>query len=247
MTAVFEFFLSSLFPHKCLVCGTYNGLREGFSGKPGKLCDVCAKDFVFLSRDEVCSACGRPLPGNKTGGVCGFCVKNKNSFSVARSVVFFSGTAAESVKRFKYGGDFPMGDFLSSLVLDFFPSDFGAFDVVVPVPLHLERLRSREFNQSCFISSKLALALKKDYAPFVLQRVRNTQPQTSLLKRKERKSNVRGAFCVRESEREKIKGKKVMVFDDIFTTGSTVEECSSVLISSGADKVKALTVFRTPF
>lgn len=243
-SALSEFFLSSVFPRKCLVCGLCPDVREdGLLWKSADLCAVCSKQFVFLSSEDVCSVCGNPVVG---GGVCGSCVEGGRSFSVARSIVLFSGAAAKAARRFKYGGDFSVGRFLSSLVVDFFPSDMGEFDVVVPVPLHPLGIKTREFNQCCVISSKLASVFKKSWRPFVLERVRNTAPQASFLRRRERKANVRGAFSLRESEKGKIKGKKVMLFDDIFTTGSTVEECSAALVSGGAAEVKVLTVFRTP-
>jgi len=124
--------------------------------------------------------------------------------------------------------------------------DFGDFDVVVPVPLHLRRLRDREFNQSAVVSSRVAASFEKEHAPFVLKRVKDTAPQASLTRIKERRDNVRSAFSLRKEIKGKIRNRKVMLFDDIFTTGSTIEECSAALIHAGAEEVKALTVFRTP-
>ncbi len=236
-----EFFLSSLFPHGCVVCGLHSGSQSG-----GSLCGSCGGGFVFLSSEDICPVCGTPLAANKSAALCGSCVESRGSFSLARSVVLFSGAAATVARRFKYGGDFSLGNFLFSLVADFFPSGFGDFDSVVPVPLHPERLKDREFNQSCVVSSKIALAFKKDHMPFVLERVKNTTPQASFSRRRDRRHNVRGAFSVRDSEREKIRGKKIMLFDDIFTTGSTANECAAALVSAGAEEVKVLTVFRTP-
>lgn len=243
-SALSEFFLSSVFPRKCLVCGSApDGREEGLLRENADLCAVCSKQFVFLSSGDMCSVCGNPFAG---GGVCGSCIEGGRSFSIARSIFLFSGAAAKAGRRFKYGGDFSLGRLLSSLAVDFFPSDMGEFDVVVPVPLHPGRIKTREFNQCCVISSKLASAFAKCWRPFVLERVRNTAPQASFARSRERKANVRGAFSLRESEKDKIKGKKVMLFDDIFTTGSTVEECSAALVSGGVAEVKVLTVFRTP-
>lgn len=149
-------------------------------------------------------------------------------------------------KLFKYGGRFHLASAFTSLVVDFFPADFGDFEVVIPVPLHIRRIREREFNQSALVSSKLASRLGKYHAPFALKKVVDTPPQASLPKIRDRKVNVRGAFMVTDAGEKAVKGKKVMLFDDIFTTGSTIDECAAALLSHGAAEVKGLTVFRTP-
>ncbi len=189
--------------------------------------------------------CGNTVAGKK-GSLCGPCSVEKRSFSIARSVLFFSGSAAACARDFKYRGAFSTAAFLSSLTVDSFPEDFGDFQTVVPVPLHLRRLREREFNQSALVSSRVALHFGKKHAPFVLKRVKDNPPQASISSHKERRANVRAAFSVRRSEAEKIRNRRVMLFDDIFTTGSTIEECSAMLVHAGAREVKSLTIFRTP-
>ncbi len=241
-----EGLLESLFPRRCSVCGLFltSRVREEKFIK-GNLCVGCERGFIFLSAEEICKCCGNVLAANTTGSVCGSCIGGKHIFSLARSVVAFAGPAADSVKLLKYAGQFQLGGFLSMLVLDFFPADFGGFDVVVPVPLHPARLRQREFNQSALVSSKLALSMKKPHVPFALERVLNTTPQASFSGINERRKNVRGAFSTRGSERKNLKNKRVMLFDDVFTTGSTVNECAEALLCAGAREVKVLTVFRT--
>ena len=241
-----ENLLGSLFPDRCVLCGLFLTSRvPGEKFTRGDLCAGCERGFFFFSTDEICKCCGNVLAANTSGSVCGSCIGGNNSFSLARSVAAFSGPASDSAKLLKYAGRFHLSGLLSLMVLDFFPKDFGGFDVVVPVPLHPTRLRQREFNQSALISSKLALSMKKPHAPFALKRVVNTTPQASLPGMKERKNNVRGAFSIRDSGRKDIKNAKVMIFDDIFTTGSTVNECAAALLCAGACEVKALTVFRT--
>ncbi|WP_462137205.1 double zinc ribbon domain-containing protein [Candidatus Mycalebacterium sp.] len=245
------FILSLLFPKSCVVCDSVfpQNLKAEAESAPdlsGFLCPACAEGFVFLSPPDICSLCGNPLAENHSKSLCGSCVASQRHFSIARSIVLFSGPAARAAKNFKYGGRFSLGPVFSSLVVDFFPSDFGDFEVVVPVPLHLRRIREREFNQSAVISSKVTSRLGKEHAPFALQRVVDTTSQASFSKSRDRKANVRGTFAITDAGKKAVENKKVLLFDDIFTTGSTVDECSTVLLSGGAAEVKVLTVFRTP-
>ena len=232
--------LSLLFPPCCPVCGEYsrNGSRDN------GLCAGCAEEFVFLSGKSVCGSCGNPLAGGGVG-VCGACLQGR-SFSVARSVILFKGKAAGAAKRFKYAGDFSLAGLFSSLVARRFPEELRGFETVVPVPLHPRRLREREFNQSALVSPAVAAATGGRHAPFVLERVLDTTPQASFPKKGDRRKNVRGAFRVSPSRRGEVRGRDILVFDDIFTTGATVDECSKALLKAGAKRVGALTVFRTP-
>lgn len=247
-----EFFLSGLFPSKCAVCAAYIGNPAGGGSENpvlGKnLCPPCEKGFIFLPEKDVCSLCGNLL-AQGTGGagaVCGACVSTDRFFSSARSVVLFSGSGASAAKRFKYGGDFSLGKFFADIVLTSFPAQLGEFDCVAPIPLHPKRLKEREFNQSAVVSSAVSAELGKEHMPFVIERVKDTVPQASFQRKNDRKRNVRGAFKVAEGAKNVIKGARVLVFDDIFTTGATVDECSKALLSAGAREVSALTVFRTP-
>ncbi|QMU55773.1 MAG: hypothetical protein GKS04_01010 [Candidatus Mycalebacterium zealandia] len=244
-----SFLISLLFPKSCVVCDSVFSEPPHAENSPDlsvSLCQACAEGFIPLSPPDICPLCGNPLVENHSNSPCGSCFVSQKHFSIARSIVLFSGPAARVAKIFKYDGRFSLGTFFSSLVVDFFPSDMGDFEVVIPVPLHLNRIREREFNQSAVISSKVASRLGKKHAPSALKRVINTTPQVSFSKSRDRKANMRGAFAITDEGKKAVKNKKVLLFDDIFTTGSTLDECSATLLSGGAAEVKALTVFRTP-
>ncbi len=113
--------------------------------------------------------------------------------------------------------------------------------MIVPVPLHLERLRWRGFNQSLLLARAIGQARHTPVDPFLLERIRSTTPQTQL-KGKERRTNVRGAFHV--SDAEKLTGKTVLLIDDVYTSGATTEECARTLRRSGAATVDVFTLAR---
>jgi ComF family protein len=149
----------------------------------------------------------------------------------------------EAVHRLKYGRHTSLSRPLSALVRKTFLEcwDGTTVDLLIPVPLHLKRLRQRGFNQAHLLIRRWA---KHDGIPFdglTLLRNRWTEPQTAL-SRKERKKNIKDAFLIKY--RERIRGKKIVLVDDVYTTGSTVNECARVLMKAGAELVDVLTLAR---
>jgi ComF family protein len=149
----------------------------------------------------------------------------------------------EAVSRFKFGGVArlagPLGTLLVEHVDPAFP--FSDLDLVVPVPLHPRRLRERGFNQSLLLARQVS---KRQSIPLdftSLQRVRQTAPQTRL-SGPERRKNVRGAFRV--TAPESVAGRRVLLVDDVFTTGATIQECTESLLEAGAKEVCVLTLAR---
>ncbi|HEV8713562.1 MAG TPA: ComF family protein [Candidatus Binatia bacterium] len=116
-----------------------------------------------------------------------------------------------------------------------------AYDLIVPVPLHPDRLRWRGFNQSLILARAVGCARQLTVDPFLLERIRPTVPQTQL-SASERRANVRGAFAVRATER--LEEKRVLLVDDVYTSGATVEECAKVLYRAGAEVVDVFTLAR---
>jgi ComF family protein len=149
----------------------------------------------------------------------------------------------EAIHMFKYGKKTslcrPLGLLARETFFRFW--DVSAIDLLVPVSLHVKRLRERGFNQAHLLIRRWA---KEEEIPFdgrALSRDRWTEPQTSL-SRTERQKNIRGAFSVRHSEQ--IKGRKILLVDDVYTTGATVNECARVLMKAGAQRVDVLTLAR---
>ena len=148
------------------------------------------------------------------------------------------------VHRFKYGrraslGE-PLGRSMARLCRPWFrPSDL---DLIVPVPLHPRRLRWRGFNQSVLLGRQVGRAWGLRLDPFVLTRKMDTSPQSGL-SLKERRPNVQGAFAI--APRRTVEGMRLLLVDDIYTSGATVNECSRVLLRSGAREVQVLTLGRT--
>lgn len=201
------------------------------------------------------------------GHLCGNCSEKPPSFDVAVSAGRYAGALAKAIKLFKYKKKVQLGKRLTELALQSsliertlqnahnpiaaktvwgYPAHradtaVSAQTVIIPVPLHVKRLRKREFNQSAIIGSVIGKTYGIPVAANTLMRHRHTRPQVELDGR-DRKENVAGAFSVENLKI--IEGKEIILIDDVYTSGSTINECSKVLKKNGAEKVSVITIAR---
>ncbi|GIW46868.1 MAG: amidophosphoribosyltransferase [Deltaproteobacteria bacterium] len=230
--------LELVFPDLCPYC------ESPFRGRG--FCSKCLKSIRFI-KGSVCLKCGVPFNSHSQTAshhLCGLCLSgNEFCFHRARSVAVYDGMLKEMLHKFKYNGRLSLGEPISQVFVEGFPSDFEPVDLVVPVPLHLNKLRKREYNQSLILGLKVAKFLGVCIDPFVIKREVDTKPQFEITNRSERLRNVRNAFRVVNTK--KVKNKSVLVLDDVFTTGSTSNECSRVLLDAGASCVQVVTLMRS--
>jgi ComF family protein len=197
--------------------------------------------------EPYCKRCGRPLPpGVHETADCRECRDAKLPFDICRSVFYYSPPVDELIKKFKFKHNFAAGRWLldgacvrATMQPDYFPG-FGAADGVAPVPLHPIRTLQRGFNQSEYFAATLGAQWRVAQMPCLVRR-RYTRPQ-SRLPLKEREKNVRGAFAVKKNA--PVAGKKLILVDDVMTSGATVYECARVLKEAGAAEVYIFTIAR---
>jgi ComF family protein len=222
--------LAFFFPPLCPVCekiiceGICSNCREGIRLIKGPLCTICGVPFVSnVSSDHICSEC----------------IKKKKPFSHARSAGIYVGTLLEAIHMLKYKGKTSLAKPLGVLMADYLHEN--DYDVLVPVPLHKTRLKERGFNHSLLLGRIIARRhnLHLDYLNLI--RARATMPQIDL-KGNARASNVRGAFEVKKTSL--FMDKKVLLIDDVYTTGATVSECAKVLKKAGAREIGVFTLAR---
>lgn len=160
---------------------------------------------------------------------------------MARALGSYEGSLREAIHRWKYQGKTYLTPFLGEWMEEGLRRywDPEALDLLIPVPLHIERLRDRGFNQALLLVKELSRRTGIPYPLKVLQKRIPTVPQVHL-SGAEREKGVRGVFHVKR--REKITGKSVLLVDDVYTTGATINECSKVLIAGGAERVDVLTL-----
>ncbi|MFZ1980630.1 MAG: ComF family protein, partial [Smithella sp.] len=164
-------------------------------------------------------------------------------FSYARAIFSYESFILNAIHQFKYKRDLSIGEMLASFMADFsFPDiDFTDYSLIIPVPLHIKRLRKRGFNQSLVLARAVEHKRQIPVNFSVLKRHKFTLTQTGS-NRDERKENIKGAFEV--TDKKKIDGKNIILIDDVYTTGATINECAKTLIKAGAQKVAVLTLAR---
>ena len=208
-----------LFPPHCPGCGNDSG-----PDADGALCPTCRRDLPSPG-EPLCPGCGIAAAADAAS----FCPSCRGRFAVD-AVVFgapYAGTARELVHRFKYRADFAAGRFLAHLLADRIAAAFPAgVDLVVPVPLHRWRLAGRGFNQAALLARDVARRLGLPVAVAALGRVGNTRTLAGL-NPGERSRELRRAFWVRRPEQAA--GRRILLIDDILTTGATAEGCCRVL------------------
>ncbi len=184
----------------------------------------------------LCEICGLPLA---KAGICDTCCADRPHFLALRAWAVFEKPVQTALHKLKYRRDISMGDSLASHMLPFVRELNWPIDMIVPIPLGKQRRRERGYNQVGMIAKPLAMALNVQYAPDELMRRKETRTQVGLTK-VERRENVHDAFQAGAG----VKGKTVLVMDDVSTTGSTLSSSAGTLYSSGAKDVYALTVAR---
>ena len=230
-----------IFPPRCITCGE---LLERHGPLP--FCPPCLAGIRFI-RSPLCPRCGTPFPATEgEDHLCGDCLMMERPYAVARSVGRYEETLLTAIHRFKYHGRTGIGKVLGKIMADFAAGmwDIKAFDRILPVPLHRKRLRERGFNQAVILASGLSKRFNVPLDFTTLRREVFTPPQVGL-SREERSTNVHGAFTVTHPER--IAGRRVLLLDDVYTTGSTLTECARVLIRAKAEVVAVLTLARAVY
>lgn len=236
---LFRLLLGFLFPTTCAYCRSPIG-----SSSVPFFCAACWSDFAPLT-GPVCPRCGRQFDSPEAlnaspDHACGACRVSTPVFDQALSAGLFEGPLREAVHRFKYRPCRSLGAPLAAwMAAQIAP--VSSIDVVIPVPLHRKRLRQRGFNQALLLASGFAGSYGLPLSYDNLVRIRFTAPQVEL-SGAERIRNVAGAFAL--ARPGDILDRRVLLVDDVFTTGATLNECSRVLTRAGAASVTALTLAR---
>ena len=209
-------------------------------GKVHYLCDTCWEQIETL-KPPWCRICGLP----RWSPVCADCHEHPPLFGRLRAIAFYEPTLREAVHLMKYEKKQVISKHLNQLLRAHLPEDLAStgYDFLLPIPLHTNRLRQRGFNQAEQIAQGVAQAWGVPVRTDILFRIRDTVPLSSLGSHEERLKNIAGAFEVRSPD--SIQGQKILLIDDIFTTGTTINEALKVLQAASPDRIDVLTLTRT--
>lgn len=240
----FDGLVDWLYPPRCRACG------ERIHGPDREFFCAACRTRLQLILPPLCQICGRPFPDAGGGDhTCGVCLARPPVFGRARAWARYPREEAQDdplrrvVQKFKYGRKVSLGKPLGRLLARGCEAFLGELeaDWIVPVPLHPQRLRWRGFNQSLLLARQVSRAYGVPLDPFILQRCRPTPPQT-LFPEEERRKNMRGAFAL-DPDRS-VRDKRILLVDDVYTSGATANECSRTLKKNGAREVYVLTLAR---
>lgn len=222
--------LDLLYPPRCPVC-------HGIAPKRGVICRECMPRLPVI-RSRRCRICGRPVPEDEP--YCGDCLRTKHAFSQGMGLYLYDDVMRESIAAFKYKRRREYGSVLGRLL--FLGTrdrvDLWKPDVVIPVPLHADRLRQRGYNQAALLAGPVAEGNRLPMDEKLLLRTGRTKAMKAL-DAGERRENIRGAFSLAPG---RTAPRRVLLIDDIFTTGATVDACAEALRAGGAREVYFLTL-----
>ncbi len=228
--------MALLFPPTCAGC------RRQVSD-PGVLCGACWAQVRFIER-PYCEVLGTPFSQDfGPGFLSADAIANPPRFERARSAVVYSGVARETVQALKFSDRTDLAPWMARWMIRAGADVLAGADVIVPVPLHWTRFLRRRFNQSAELARAVAAQTGKRFEPDVVKRTRATRQQVGLLS-SQRRDNVRAAFRVPDEAEILIAGRRILLVDDVFTTGTTVSAVTLALKKAGASAVDVLTFAR---
>lgn len=234
-----------IYPPRCSICEKFLWKDRAEKDQQELLfCRPCFDGFSEIT-SPLCPTCGRPFASDvDEDHLCEDCLKKRPYYDAMRAPYLYEGGIMEAIHQFKYAGKTYLAKSLGLLLTSFARKWLDKTDgsLMMPVPLHPRRLRERNFNQSLLLARYVASLLGVELDFLSLRRIRYTQPQTRL-KSNERRKNIRKAFQI--VDREVVKGRTILLVDDVATTGNTLNECARTLKRSGAKKVFCLTLART--
>jgi len=232
-------FLELLYPEKntCFICNVYDSSIDD-----KYICSDCEKKLIKIV-PPLCIKCSKPID-YASDCLCPDCNVYEKSFEAAKSPFSYEGIIKECIYNFKYYNKPYFYKFFGNLLLRYMNEiNYTNFDFITSVPLHKSKMRTRGYNQSQLLAKYMSDKLSIPYAD-VLKRTVKTTKQSQQSK-DERKKNLKGAFAIKYPHTNtKIKNRSVLLVDDVYTTGSTADECSNTLLNFGVSKVYVITIAR---
>jgi ComF family protein len=230
--------LNFVYPPVCQICG-----QERAGAAQGFVCAACRRKVRWVT-PPFCERCGLPFEGEMTAAFeCANCQNTKFHFRFARSAVVANDLILDIIHRYKYSGGLWFERFLAGVLIQQAVPALSAekWDLIVPIPLHHVKERERQFNQAEHLARHLGRATGLPVNVHLVKRVKSTTTQT-LLGRRERAANVQAAFAVRAGK--ELEGEKIVLLDDVLTTGATTNACARALRGAGAGDICVWTIAR---
>ena len=228
--------LDAILPPRCLKCGE-------IVADLGSLCGRCWPELKFLG-PPCCACCGLPFEFEMgEGSLCGACIADRPLYDRARAALTYDDASRDLILRFKHADRIDGAATFAGWMARAGAELVAGADVVAPVPLHRWRLVRRRYNQAAILANAIGHLRRKRVVPDLLVRRRAT-PSQGHLGRSQRHRNVAGAFALHPSRAQVAKGARILLVDDVLTTGATAEACARTLRNAGAKAVDLLVLAR---
>lgn len=227
MNLLLENILDILYPRRCPIC------QEVVKKRGEMICPSCRKEIAPI-QEPVCKKCGKPIM-DAAEEYCCDCGKMGHLYTRGLAVLPYTGKVRKSLHQIKFHNKKEYLDFYGPYMAEVLGKRILAWgaQALIPVPLHRSKRRKRGFNQAEILAVEVGRALGIPVRTDVVQRIRNTRPQKDLSLR-ERQNNLKGAFKISQYD---VKLKKIILVDDIYTTGSTIDGIAGKLLEQGAEEV----------
>lgn len=223
-----------IFPNLCLICRALLDRQA--------ICGSCWSNLTFLT-GPYCVKCGTKFRIQIEDKLeCGACIAHKPSYDMARHAIKFDHNSKHVIHALKYYDQNLLANFFADWLYSHYASEILSYDYITFIPMHKLKRIFRKYNQAQIIAEALADISKKPLLYNVLRKTKFTKSQTGL-SASERQKNIKGSIAV--GNKMTISGKKIIIIDDVYTTGATVEYCSKLLKKNGAAKVFVLTIAKT--
>ncbi|CDD34621.1 amidophosphoribosyltransferase [Roseburia sp. CAG:309] len=222
-----DFLMTLVFPHKCAACGkTMSGKRVEM------LCETCDRQLHRITEPR-CKRCSKPI-ADITQELCEDCSQREYVVSSGKALYLYDERMQQVIRQFKYEGCFEIGNYFAERMAEAFGDwiQREKMEMIMPVPVHRKRLRFRGFNQAAVLAERLGECLGMPVLSDLLIRTEDTKPQKTLDMHK-RIANLQKGFAVTKP----VVGKRILLVDDIYTTGATLEACGKVLKKAGSEKI----------
>lgn len=218
----------------CICCGSAIDKTRDYA-----LCDKCIENFYWIN-NKICQKCGKILEEDYWRDLCEDCISNPHDFDKGFTCTRYGLYERVLMMDYKYSDKSYIGNKLGDILYDRIVIEELDFDVIISIPIHKKRMEKRGYNQAEIMARALSRRLgNKEFGEYLVRTV-DTAPMRNL-GIEERRENVKNSFKLTSSGIDKIKGKNILLIDDIYTTGSTLDSASRLLKDSGANKVYILT------
>jgi competence protein ComFC len=218
----------------CISCG-----KPLWEEEPYAICETCMTSITWAN-GRTCAKCGKILQDWYEPDLCMDCLKIQRLFTKGYSCLLYGDLEKNLIHGLKYQGKSYLSKKIAVIMYDRIQLEQLPMHLIVPVPMHVKKEKSRGYNQAALIAAALAESMEMPFIKAALIRIRDTDPMNQL-RPGERRRNLSRAFAVNDKEKEVINGSRVLLIDDVFTTGSTADACTAALLSAGALEVRVLT------